>query len=128
MNNWSIAQKIAYANGTQKSRKNTSHPAGSKCFKDENNINAKYWVLKSPNQQIVEGWNLNEIVRKNEHLFDKDDVSWFGESNNQCRAAKGLRGLFEMKKDGSGPKNLSWKGWMIGDRREAIANAKGYAA
>jgi len=76
---------------------------------------AKYWILKAPTQEIIEGKNLNDLVRENAHLFDADDVVW---CRHRCRATKGLRGLFEMKKDGSGPKTLSWKGWMIGDRRE----------
>ena len=79
---------------------------------------AKYWILKAPTQEILEGKNLNYLVRTNAHLFIAGDLVWV---KGQCRATKGLRGLFDMKKDGSGPKNLSWKGWMIGDRRDVAA-------
>lgn len=83
---------------------------------------ARYWILKAPNQQIIQGWNLNELIRQNASLFLPDDVKWYGKSNSRCRASKGLRQLFEMKKDGSGPKVLSWKGWMIGDRLDEEPN------
>ena len=75
---------------------------------------ARYWILKAPNQQIIQGRNLNELIRQNVGMFLPDDVKWYGKSKSMCRASKGLRQLFEMKKDGSGPKVYSWKGWMIG--------------
>src|SRR3990172_7078364 len=80
---------------------------------------AKYWIFKAPNQQIIQGWNLNELVRENAHLFDKRDVVWYGKSKCKCRATKGLRSLFEMRKDCTGAeirKTHFWKGWTIGDR------------
>ena len=92
--------------------------------KGPDNWKAKYWILKAPTQKIIQGWNLNELIRQNTHLFDPDDVVWYGKSKCQCRASKGLRYLFEMKKDGSGPKAHSWKGWMIGDRRDEEPNAQ----
>jgi hypothetical protein len=76
---------------------------------------ARYWILRSPDRRIIQGWNLSEIIRKNSHLFDEDDVRWYGKSQTKCRASKGLRSLFEMKKDGSGPKANSWKGWVAMD-------------
>lgn len=76
---------------------------------------AKHWTLLAPNREVIEGRNLAELIRKNAHLFDPDDVIW---KRSKCRAYKRLCQLFEMKKDGSGPKMPSWKGWMIGDRRE----------
>ena len=91
------------------------------CGKGENHWRAKYWILKAPNQQIIQGWNKNELIRKNLHLFDKKDVVWNGNSNCSCLASKGIQSLFIMKKDGTGPRKNSWKGWMagsIGDIKE----------
>lgn len=82
---------------------------------------SKYWVFKAPNQTIIKGWNLNEIVRQHSDLFHPSDLIWKGPD---CKASKGLRRLFEMKKDGSMPRTLSWKGWTIGDRRDEESNAK----
>lgn len=82
---------------------------------------AKYWILKAPNQQIVQGWNLSELIRQYAHLFHPDDIVW---EKSMCRASKGIRQLFEMRKDGAGAKMHSWKGWMIGDRRDEEPNAK----
>lgn len=80
---------------------------------------AKYWILKTPGQEIIHGWNLNELVRTHAELFDPADIVW---RRSSCKAVKGLLRLFEMKKDGSGPRTLSWKGWMIGDRRDEEPN------
>jgi len=90
--------------------------------KGPDHFKARYWILMAPTKQIIEGWNLNELVRNHAYLFHPDDVVWHGRSKAKCRASKGLRQLFEMKKDGSGPKVLSWKGWMIGDRRDENPN------
>lgn len=90
----------------------TPNPPGPSA-KGPDNMFAKYWQLKGPNQQIIEGWNLNELVRANAHLFSQSDIKWNG---SDCRATKGLRTLFRMK-NGS-PRTHSWKGWTIGDRRD----------
>ena len=79
---------------------------------------SKYWILISPDKKRIEGWNLNEIVRNNAELFDESDLVWV---RSRCRASKGLRSLFEMKKDRRGnrvPTATWWKGWTIGDRLE----------
>ena len=91
--------------------------------KGPSNIRAKYWVFKSPQQQIIKGVNLNELIRKNAELFDPVDVVWRGKCGNDCNAAKGLRRLFVIKKDGT-IKHHSWKGWMIGDRMEQPPNVE----
>lgn len=80
--------------------------------KGPDHLKAIYWQLKSPNQQMIEGWNLNELVRTNAHLFQPADLVWKG---SDCRATKGLRGLFEMRNGELFRR--SWKGWAIGDRR-----------
>jgi hypothetical protein len=104
------AQKVGVPNPPGPSAKSPEH------------WKARYWILKAPNQKIIQGWNLNELIRQNAELFLPDDVKWYGKSNCECRASKGIRRLFEMKKDGSGPRVLSWKGWMIGDRRDEEPN------
>jgi len=81
--------------------------------RDENNIHAKCWVLKTPSQKIIKTINLNKFVRDNSNLFDEKDVIW---NKSSCNAVKGLRSLFYMKKDGSSASVNSWKGWMIGDK------------
>lgn len=73
---------------------------------------ARYWELKGPDHQIIEGLNLNDLVRKNAHLFKPEDIVW---KNHRCRATKGISNLFEINKNGD-LKNHSWKGWTIGDK------------
>jgi hypothetical protein len=72
------------------------------------NWKAKFWALKAPNGQTIKGKNLNDLIRENEHLFNKDDVKWVG---SRCRASKGLANLFLTKSDGKTPCARSWKGW-----------------
>lgn len=105
-----------------KERIGTPNPPG-KSGKGVENIHAKYWVLKAPNQQIIKGTNLSEIIRTHAYLFDPKDIEWKGKSKSTCRAHKGLSGLFRMKKDGSGPFVTQWKGWMIGDKMGEEPNA-----
>lgn len=76
---------------------------------------ARYWIFRSPDRKVIQGWNLNEIVRQNADLFDEEDLQWTGKSNTRCRATRGLRSLFHMKKDGSGPLVNHWKGWVALD-------------
>jgi len=82
--------------------------------KDENNHNAKFWVLKSPGQKIISGMNLHKLVRDNAHLFLHQDLVWDG--SNGCNATRCLRNLFKLK-NGKHVLN-SWKGWMIGDKMD----------
>lgn len=73
---------------------------------------AKKWKLKSPTGKILEGTNLNEIVRNNLGLFEPDDVVWGGPSKNQCRAVSGISNLRLLKPDGS-YRRTHWKGWQL---------------
>jgi hypothetical protein len=68
---------------------------------------SRYWKIKGPNGVILEGWNLNEIIRQNADLFASGDVIW---RKSKCRAAKGIRDLFQPGKDGV-TKVHEWKGW-----------------
>ena len=116
-------EKVAETNrrtGAQK--KGTPNPPGL-TEKGPKNQSAKYWILKAPTQEIIRGMNLNELIRQHAHLFAPDDIKWFGHSNAECRAAKALRKLFSMKKDGT-PRHHSWKGWMIGDRLDKSPNVE----
>lgn len=81
--------------------------------KGPENMFSKYWQLRTPNMNMIEGWNLNELIRTHAHLFSPSDLNWKGPN---CRASRGLRNLFVIK-DGK-PKAKFWKGWTIGDRRE----------
>ena len=85
--------------------------------KGESNWKARYWILKTPDRKVISGWNLSEIVRKNEHLFDEKDLIWGNSTKSKgCNATKRLQQLFQMKKDKSGPVINSWKGWTAVDR------------
>lgn len=81
------------------------------------NMFAKYWCLKAPNQQVIEGKNLNEIIRQHSHLFKPEDVVW---KKSQCRASKGIRQLINRNKDKKPPN--SWKGWRLKSRADAPPN------
>jgi hypothetical protein len=65
--------------------------------------NAKFWRFRCSTGQIIEGMNLNHLVRQNASLFDPSDIVW---KKHRCLASSGLRHLFS--KDGS---SCSWKGW-----------------
>ncbi len=78
---------------------------------------AKYWKLKAPTGEIVEGINLNELIRQHKHLFLPDDVVWGGPAGNQCRAACCISQLTHKKPNGEYRRN-SWKGWRLIEMRE----------
>lgn len=86
-------------------------PPGPTCASPDN-VRSKYWQLISPNNVIMEGLNLNHLIRSNSHLFSPDDVAW---RNDKCRASNGLRGLLATPKPGKRIPNF-WKGWKIGDK------------
>lgn len=100
----------------------TPNPPGPSA-KGPDHFKSRYWILKAPTQQIIEGWNLSELVRQNAHLFEPADVVWHGKGKCTCRARRRLGGLFEMKKDGSGPRLLSWKGWVAIDCRSRLTGS-----
>jgi hypothetical protein len=77
---------------------------------------AKYWQLKSPNGEIIEGFNLNKLIKDNCFLFLDEDVTWI---LGGCKASKNLRKLIDKKKDGGFRRN-TWKGWKLGDRMKNI--------
>jgi hypothetical protein len=71
---------------------------------------ARYWIIKNTGLGVIlEGWNLNDLVRKNHQYFEDGDLNWNG--TPRCRATKGLRRLFEIRKSTGRPNALSWKGW-----------------
>lgn len=70
---------------------------------------SKYWIVRNESLGVtIQGLNLNDLVRNNSHLFDDADLNW---KRYRCKATKGLRGLFEIKKSTGKPVALSWKGW-----------------
>ena len=78
------------------------------CGKHENNKNAKEWKFYSVGLgKVLEGKNLNQLVRDNAELFDPRDLRW---DTCGCNAVRCLRGLQNQKKKPT----YSWKGWMIG--------------
>jgi hypothetical protein len=74
------------------------------------NKGAKYFRLLSPQGVVVEGLNLNHLVRENAQMFDSADVepyrNGYGTAHS-CRAVIGLHKLFQ---HGENRRN-SWKGW-----------------
>ncbi len=113
MNKVRAAARLVAIAGTGRSM-----PAGPGA-KGPNHWKAKYYRLRTPQRQIIEGWNLVELIRKNEHLFHADDVKWYSPKGGKhtkgvCRALKGLRQLFEIRKNGK--ICYTWKGWTNGDR------------
>jgi len=74
---------------------------------------ARYWIVKNTGLGVtLEGLNLNDLVRENSQYFEEGDLNW---NKSRCRATKGLRGLFEIRKSTGKPNALSWKGWMMVD-------------
>jgi hypothetical protein len=91
-------------------------PMGGLCKADENHHKAILWKFRSPTGQIIEEWNLNNLVRNHFHLFHPDDVLWERVGNRiDCRAAMRLRHLAQVTKSGEF-KDQSWKGWSLIDR------------
>ena len=81
---------------------------GGKCA---DHHKARYWIIKNTALGVtLSGWNLNELIRNNAKYFDEHDLNWNG--GHKCRASKGLRGLFEIRKSTGRPNALSWKGWI----------------
>jgi hypothetical protein len=78
------------------------------CGKHANHKNAKEWKFYNlALGKVLEGRNLNQLVRDNAELFDPKDLNW---DTCGCNAVRCLRGLQNQKKKPT----YSWKGWMIG--------------
>ena len=72
---------------------------------------ALYWEVRSPDREIIKGWNLNDLVRTNSHLFKPEDLVW---KSHSCKAVAGLRTLFQTYKTRKGERKFvsnCWKGW-----------------
>lgn len=67
---------------------------------------AKEWAFITPDNVLITGRNLNQLIRDNSHLFAPQDVIWKG---SHCRASVGLNALY-------GKTSRSWKGWIIGHK------------
>lgn len=78
---------------------------------------AKYFILETPNGDILHGWNLAELIRSNAHLFTEADLMPDDKDKAlegryvACRAYKRLHQLFEIRKSTGEPYAYSWKGW-----------------
>lgn len=72
--------------------------------KGEGHWKALFWKVRDYRGVVHEGKNLNEIIRRNVHLFDAADVVW---KKSRCRASQGIRQLFAGRPNGP----VSWKGW-----------------
>lgn len=73
----------------------------------ETNINAKTWVLKSPENVIVEVKNLKNWARNNTQLF--------GEDNTEEAAIKIASGIRQLKRSMEGKRGpvSSYKDWQL---------------
>lgn len=92
---------------TGKAKLGVPNPPG-KSEAGPENWKAKEWAIRSPDGIILQGKNLNHIIRENAHLFSPSDVAW---KKSQCLASKRISSLFLTKSDGKTPCALSWKGW-----------------
>jgi hypothetical protein len=81
----------------------TENPPGPSA-KGPDHWAGKMWRFRAANGIILEGRNLNELIRQNSHLFDPADVVW---KKSRCRASHGLTSLFA-----NHGKSCSWKGWI----------------
>lgn len=77
-----------------------------------------WWQFESPNKEIIEGYNLIDLIKQHQHLFDPDDVVWtqgtYGRAPT-CKAASRLYQLSNIKKNGE-YRNQSWKGWKLTEK------------
>lgn len=83
--------------------------------KGEDHFQASYWEIIAPDGTILQGKNLCEIIRNNEHMFDPTDVQWRKRPNSnqeRCRARDGIYRLLTVKADGE-YRNQTWKGWKL---------------
>ena len=69
------------------------------------NSRANYFALISPDGERISGWNMQQIVRDNRHLFDAIDLEMSG---HNFKAVKRLYALFS---NGKKAPMKSWKGW-----------------
>jgi hypothetical protein len=89
--------------GTEMPKTNKSGLPSRGC-KSPNHWKSKYWSVERHDGIVLEGKNLNDLIRKNSHYFNPEDVEW---KKSACRASAGLRQLFAGRVNG--PK--IWKGW-----------------
>lgn len=93
-----------------KKMKGKPQPMETVVGRHENNIHAKEWRFVNKSLGVVlEGKNLNRLVRDNEHLFDKKYLNW---DKCGCTASRCLRGLTSKRTKSTRPRG-SWNGWMI---------------
>lgn len=89
-------------------------PVGAKSSAGPSHFAAKFWLLRTPDRNWLIGPNLNEIIRRNVHLFDPGDVT---EPIQKSRARKGLSSLFEACRKYV---PQSWKGWTALNKAEMV--------
>lgn len=93
-------------------------PQGAKSAAGPSHFNAKFWLLRTPDRNILIGPNLNEIIRRHAHLFDPGDVT---KKTGKSRARSGLSGLFEIRRrNGQTYVMQSWKGWTALNKAEMV--------
>lgn len=109
-------QRIAEAHRERMTGK--AIPPGKKSSAGPNHFNAKFWLLRTPDRNLLIGPNLNEIIRRHRHLFELRDVSG---PVNSSRARKGLGGLFEIRRrNGQEYVMQQWKGWTAVNKAEMV--------
>jgi len=104
-------QKKERAKAAGDTMRDVPQPMDGLTGKHEWNCHGKYWhfVNKGLGAEL-KGWNLNQLIRDNEHLFDKKYLNW---GRSGCNAAICLRQLTSKKTEKTRPRN-SWLGWVIG--------------
>lgn len=94
--------------------KQTKRGIPSRACKSSDHWKSKWWSIERHDGIVLEGKNLNQLIRENSQYFHPDDVIWNG---SKCRASSGIRLLYCGK-----PNNTkNWKGWGIRNILEAAA-------
>lgn len=102
-------KKLAY----DLSQKNIGKEMTGRGAKSPDHHKSRLWIVENKAMGVVlRGYNLNHLVRENSRYFDQDDLNW---KKYKCKASRGLRNLFVIKKSTGNPASLSWKGWTAVD-------------
>lgn len=85
----------------------TGREGTGKGVKGKANIHSVWWAFKSPQNVVISGINLVELIDSNSHLFLASDLKRrITNDRSSTLAYQGLRSLFKSRR---APR--SWRGW-----------------
>jgi hypothetical protein len=112
-------KQIAQAIALGKAKRGKRNPPGPSA-RGVNNWKAKFWMLWTPDRNLICGPSLSEIVRQNAHLFDPKYLKMVG---SVPYAAKRLSDLFRLhRRRGRRLVWDNWHGWRAVDKAEMVKN------